>query len=201
MMAEDKTELILASASPRRREIMQYLDRDYIVVPSECDETVAEGLSPEEVVRTLSLRKAEDVYRRVTDGTGRKTVIGSDTVVCVKNVILGKPHDRDDAKRMLRLLSGDTHEVYTGVTVISGLGEADADTGTFSDVTRVTVSEMSDTEIEDYILREQPYDKAGSYAIQGSFALYLESIEGSYHNVVGFPIEKVYHYLKGKGLL
>ena len=184
--------IILGSASPRRREIFSQAGICVEVMVSDCDEnTVAD--KPSDMVLKLASRKAYDVWQKALRlyGPDDLMVIGADTVVAYENEIFGKPVDRDDAVRMLRLLSGHTHQVYTGVSVIT----KDKDIS-FVQKTDVTVYDVSDAEIEAYAESKEPMDKAGAYAIQGGFARYIKEIHGEYNNVVGFPIAAFLHQIK-----
>lgn len=177
--------LILASKSPRRQELLKIISADFVIKTADVDETLPEGVSPKEAVEFLSRIKAEP-FKNETD-----TVIGADTVVAFDNIILGKPKNRDDAKGMLRMLSGREHSVFTGVTIISPKGAK-----TFSCETRVKFFELSDEEIEKYVNTGECADKAGAYGIQGFGSLLVEKIDGDYFNVVGLPISKLYRELK-----
>jgi septum formation protein len=155
------------------------------------------------VVEELSLQKAKEVAERILDGTEPvkdfNVVIGADTVVAADHRILGKPSDREDARRMIEMLQGNVHQVYTGVTLIVKDAEGNIRTATFHERTDVDVCEMTKEEIEAYIDTEEPYDKAGAYGIQGSFGIYIRGIRGCYYNVVGLPISRLYHELKKAG--
>lgn len=180
-------ELILASASPRRKEILEQVGIKFTTIPSTKEEVTTKK-DPEEVVKELALIKAQDV----ADQTGYEGVIlGADTIVVHNNIILGKPKDREDAIGMLRNLQGDTHKVFTGVAIIKQ--------GTiinFAVETKVVVAPMSQKEMEAYADTKEPMDKAGAYGIQGRFAVYIEEIQGDYYNVVGLPIGAIYKELK-----
>ena len=169
--------LILASASPRRREIFKDLGLDFTVVPSNADEKTDEH-EPARVVEALSRGKAEDVFAR-TGGT----VVSADTVVVLDGRIMGKPEDAADAVRMLRALSGRAHEVYTGLCV-----KNEEKTVSRACRTVVRFRSLSDEEIERYVATGEPLDKAGAYGISGLGALLIEGIEGDFWNVVGFPV-------------
>ena len=172
--------LILASASPRRSEIMKLAGYDFKVVPSFADETVIPvPKTPHEFVEKLSRIKAEEVFSRNPDAC----VIGADTVVVLNDNILGKPKDDEDAFLMLKSLSGNTHTVYTGVTLAKGEKIC-----TFSVATKVYFYELSDEEILEYIKSGEPMDKAGAYGIQGGAALFCERLSGDYYNVMGLPV-------------
>lgn len=183
-----KIKIILASASPRRRELLHQVGIWPEIVPSHVEERITKT-QPDQVVMELSAQKAEDV----ASGLERKkdegiVVIGSDTVVAVDGQILGKPHDESDAIRMIELLQGRVHQVYTGVTMIF------TDSGervTFAEKTDVHVYPMNRDQIEGYVATGEPMDKAGAYGIQGYFAAYIEGISGDYNNVVGLPVGRV----------
>lgn len=188
--------IILASQSPRRKELLTLGGYDFEVVVSDCEEVI-NSVVPHEVVCELSSKKAVDVLQKCKDRTDidELIVIGADTVVSIDGSILGKPEDRDDAARMLRKLSGNTHEVYTGVT-FAGSKEGKIRTHTFYECTRVIFYEMSDKEIEDYVCSGDCNDKAGAYGIQSGAARFVKGIEGDYNNVVGLPLSRVYQELK-----
>lgn len=172
--------IILASKSPRRRELMKYITGDFICRAAEVDETLPEGISPADAVIYLSDIKASPFKN------GNDTVIGADTVVAIDGKILGKPENADSAREMLRLLSGKEHSVFTGVTVIKGEKKE-----SFFAETKVKFFELSDEEIERYIETGEPFDKAGAYGIQGFGCLLVEEINGDYFNVVGLPVSKL----------
>lgn len=173
--------IILASASPRRKEILELADLKFDVMPSDAQE-ITTKTAPNEVVMELATLKAKDIYKK---SEKQSMIVGADTVVAYQGQILGKPTDKADAKRMLTMLSGQTHEVYTGVCVIE-----DGKTKTFYEETKVTFYEISDEQIDHYIKTGEPMDKAGSYGIQGKAAVFIKGIEGDYYNVVGFPIAR-----------
>ncbi|WP_248927407.1 Maf family protein [Paenibacillus hamazuiensis] len=173
--------LILASSSPRRQELIKMLNIPFEVVSNDVDESVSDVLSPREVVEELSLRKAREAFKRFSDSEA--IFIGSDTIVAINGEILGKPEDDQDAYRMLKLIQGQTHQVYTGITCISAIK-----TITKSRLTEVKIKPLSDSKILNYINTGEPKDKAGSYAAQGIGATLIESIDGDYFNVVGLPI-------------
>lgn len=173
--------IILASASPRRKEILELDDLKFDVMPSDAQE-ITTKTAPNEVVMELASLKAKDIYKK---SEKQSMIVGADTVVAYQGQILGKPTDKADAKRMLTMLSGQTHEVYTGVCVIE-----DGKTKTFYEETKVTFYEISDEQIDHYIKTGEPMDKAGSYGIQGKAAVFIKGIEGDYYNVVGFPIAR-----------
>lgn len=174
--------LILASGSPRRKELLSKLQIPFKSITSKVDEHFQENLSPENVVVELAHRKAREVFKDYQDAV----VIGSDTVVVHKGRILGKPHNRDDARAMLQQLSGQTHSVFTGVAVLF-----QKQIKTFFEKTDVTFWELSSFEIEEYLNTGEPFDKAGSYGIQGFGSLFVKSIHGDYYSVVGLPISRL----------
>lgn len=183
--------IILASGSPRRRELLSQIDIEYDVVLSNVEEHTEEIL-PDKIVMDLSRQKALEVALRVEEG---KIVLGADTVVAVDDTILGKPVSRDNAFEMIESLSGREHSVYTGVTLVKRNGNSEKIVS-FSEKTDVYVKEMSDDEIWAYIDTTEPMDKAGAYGIQGRFAAFVEKINGDYNNIVGLPISRVYDELK-----
>lgn len=172
--------MILASQSPRRRELLKYITEDFCIRTAAVDETLPDGIAPQDAVLHLSAIKAAP-FAHEDD-----IVIGADTVVAIDGIILGKPQDTDDARRMLQMLSGKTHSVFTGVTVIKN-GTPHA----FFCETRVTFFDLKEAEIERYIQTGEPLDKAGAYGIQGFGALLVERIEGDYFNVVGLPVSRL----------
>ena len=183
--------IILASASPRRREIMQLVDLEFDVIVSDCDENI-EYDGPADMVEKLSYLKAKDVADKLPESE-EHLVIGSDTIVYFKGEVLGKPKDADAAFQMLHSMAGNTHVVYTGVSVI------DTKTGkheTFHEETEVEFYNVSDEEIRDYIATKDPLDKAGSYGVQGQGAFLVKGIKGDYFTVVGLPIAHLIRVLK-----
>jgi septum formation protein len=184
--------LILASASPRRRELLTQAGFSFTVKAADIDESVLPGEDPEAYVTRLAREKAQAVFRlegRVTSDEGRGddvVVLGADTTVVLDGEILGKPVDKADAARMLRALSGRTHRVITGVAVVTGRGVEVA-----AEVTEVRFCELSDTEIAAYVETGEPMDKAGAYGIQGYAARWIPRIDGCYFNVMGLPIARV----------
>lgn len=176
-------EIVLASQSPRRQELLGFLFPRFTVRVSEADETLPEGIAPDEAVRTLALRKA----RAVAPEAPGALVIGADTVVAIDGLILGKPRDAADAAGMLRRLSGRTHQVYTGVALLGGGREE-----CFYECTGVTFAPLTDGEIAWYLSTGEPFDKAGSYGIQGYGARFIERISGDYFTVMGLPLHGIY---------
>ena len=184
--------LILASASPRRREIMDTAGYSYEVIPSNADE-LKDGYSTFELVRLNALAKARDVYLKSDSDS---VVIGADTIVCFDDTILGKPKDERDAFDMLKSLSGKVHYVVTGYAVVGKTGErSDACS------TEVQFKELTDEEINAYIRTKEPMDKAGSYGVQERACLFVESFTGDYFNIIGLPIAKIHPILKDYGIL
>ncbi|MCI9487942.1 MAG: septum formation protein Maf [Lachnospiraceae bacterium] len=181
--------LILASASPRRREILALAGLPFEVRAGSGEEQ-AHGTDPEEIVKELSAGKAAEALEGAEDGD---IVVGADTVVALFGTVFGKPKDEAEACSMLRSLQGRAHQVYTGVSVWKkGSGRI----CTFAEATKVHVLPMSDREIREYVKTGEPMDKAGAYGIQGRFAVYVRGIEGDYQNVVGLPLARLYGYLK-----
>lgn len=184
--------IILASGSPRRREILSQVGIEFTVEPSNKEE-IATSSIPSELVMQLSKGKAEDIAEQKK---GPVMVIGADTVVAVDQMILGKPKNEEDAARMLRMISGREHEVYTGVTVIVKEKDGTIRTNTFYEVAKVSIASLSEEEIASYINSKEPMDKAGSYAIQGRFACFVNGIQGDYYSIVGLPIAHLYQVMK-----
>ena len=183
--------LILASQSPRRAEILQSVGWEFEKKVADIDETEFEGEQPENYVQRLAKEKAAAVAETLESGL----VLGSDTTVVINKQIIGKPADFEDARRMLQMLSGNWHEVLTGVALVK------TDNGNFEtqvayERTRVKFAELSDKEIEFLVQKGEPLDKAGAYAVQAQAALFIERIEGDYWNVVGLPVSLVYRLLE-----
>ena len=188
--------LVLASASPRRLDLLRAAGIDVDVHPADVDESIREAESPREYVCRVALEKATAVRERMPD----RLVLGADTTVVVDDQILGKPVDSDDARRMLALLSGRSHEVMTGVALLGrNGGGAIADTAVVS--TTVEFASLSVAEIDWYVTSNEPVGKAGAYAIQGLGSRFVTRIGGSYSNVVGLPVAVVYEMCKKAGLL
>ena len=178
--------IVLASGSPRRRELLTQAGIEYTVDPADIEEVTTETL-PAKVVEDLSRQKALAVWKK---HQGEK-VLAADTVVAFDDKILGKPADEEDAFRMLTELSGRIHQVYTGVTIVDEAGNVN----TFSECTEVTMYDNSEESIRAYIASKEPMDKAGAYGIQGLGAVLVEKINGDYNNVVGLPLARVYRVL------
>ena len=192
--------LILASASPRRRELLQQAGFSFEVHPAHIPEEPLEGEDPIAYVSRLAREKAQAVFRELTGTNGRLdgqslAVLGADTTVTLDKHILGKPEDAADAARMLRLLSGRTHRVITGVALVTEDGVEVA-----TEATAVRFLALSDEEIAAYVASGEPMDKAGSYAIQGRAARWIPRIEGCYFNVVGLPLALVSRLLESRNL-
>lgn len=184
--------LILASGSQRRRELLTMCGYEYETVVSNADENIAAS-SPDELVKRLALRKARDVFDRVADP--ECVVIGADTVVAFNGRIIGKPKDAGDSFRILSMLSANTHCVYTGVAVVNEKG-AEVEYA----ATNVTFLKLSDDEIRSYIATGDPFDKAGSYGIQGQFGMFVDRVDGNYFNVMGLPLPILYRMLLKAGI-
>jgi septum formation protein len=180
--------LVLASASPRRQELLRAAGIPFEVQPA----NIAEDPLPGEDAKSCAERLAREKAMAIARQRPNDLVLGADTVVVIDKQILGKPNDATDARRMLRLLSGRTHQVITGVCLTSR-----GQTSVMSETTSVEFSELSDTEIVDYVASGEPMDKAGAYAIQGMAARWIPRIEGDYSNVVGLPVALVWRMLRG----
>lgn len=181
--------ILLASQSPRRKELIELLPWTFEICTKEVEEKIDEDLSAELNVQALAEQKAMAVAKQYPESL----VIGADTVVCYEGEIMGKPKDKEDAQRILRRLSGHTHQVYTGVSIICKKMNLSI---TFYEATDVTMQELSDEEIKDYLKTNESHDKAGAYAIQGYGARYISQIRGDYYNVVGLPVHRLYERLK-----
>jgi septum formation protein len=184
--------LILASASPRRRQLLRDAGIPFTVQPADIDETPLAGESPRACAERLAREKAGAVGKNQP----QEFILGADTIVVVDEIILGKPRDAADAARMLRMLSGRQHSVITGVCLIGPLFEVVS-----CETTLVNVSKISDDEIRGYVATGEPMDKAGAYAIQGIASRWISRIEGDYSNVVGLPVARVYEMLKAAGVV
>ena len=217
MQKEQNVRLVLASASPRRRELLSQIGLEFTVMPSTKEEN-AKTTEAGALVQELSRQKAVDIWEQLSGGQGQnpdadqeqiseetqepnlngkrqpELVIGADTVVCCEGKILGKPHSREAAAEMLTALQGRSHEVYTGVTLYS-----QSETVTFFECTQVEFYPMTEVEISEYIDSKEPMDKAGAYGIQGLGARFVKGIRGDYNNVVGLPVGRLYQELKSHG--
>lgn len=218
MQKEQNVRLVLASASPRRRELLSQIGLEFSVMPSTKEEN-AKTTEAGALVQELSRQKAVDIWEQLSGGQGQNPdadqeqiseetqepnlngkrqpellVIGADTVVCCEGKILGKLHSREAAAEMLTALQGRSHEVYTGVTLYS-----QSETVTFFECTQVEFYPMTEVEISEYIDSKEPMDKAGAYGIQGLGARFVKGIRGDYNNVVGLPVGRLYQELKSHG--
>jgi septum formation protein len=193
-ISDEKPLLILASKSPRRRYLLEQAGLKFLVIPSRIDESKIPLCSPETYVRVLSEAKADDISKKYPE----KWVIGADTIVLKNNDILGKPRSKDDARTMLKQLSGQVHQVLTGYAVC-----CKAKNKMFSETikTDVLFKNLTHDEIEWYVHTREPFDKAGSYAIQGLGTFLVKSINGSYTNVVGLPVCEVIEFLIKEGVI
>ena len=188
----EKSKIILASGSPRRKELLLQIGIVPEIIVSHVEEKITSDV-PAEVVMSLAEQKAVDVAKEMPEGT---VILGSDTVVAADGKILGKPKSHEEAYEMIRRLAGRSHQVYTGVCLVKKGPEGEADTVvSFYDETDVNVSPMTEKEIREYADSEEPMDKAGSYAVQGFFARYIDGLKGSYANVMGLPVHLVYQEL------
>ena len=203
--------VILASASPRRKELLSNIYSEFEVIPSTVEENI-EFTNVEDYVKELAYIKAMDVFEMIKSSANANAseenellVIGADTIVYNDGKVLGKPKDEEDAKKMIRSLAGKKHQVYTGVCLISN-GKVDSDEASgmddlvvqkFYSKTDVYVDDITDKEIADYVATGDPLDKAGSYGIQGVFSKHIRKIDGDYFNVVGLPVNEIYRHLDG----
>ena len=185
--------IILASKSPRRKELLNLITKDFIVAESHFDESSIHENDFHKLPAILAYNKANNILNRYTSDD---CIIGSDTIVVINNEILGKPKDKEDAKRMLKLLSNNTHLVITGLSILYKNKIINKSIENF-----VTFKELSDEEIDDYINSNEPFDKAGSYAIQGLGSKFIKSINGDYFSIVGLPVNTLYETLKELNIL
>lgn len=209
-----KKRVILGSASPRRKELLEQIGMEFEIVVSDAEEYY-ESILPEEIVKELAVKKAENVaeelmrredeYKKVTSAGSAEAckrnlqnvlIIGADTIVVRDGEILGKPSDEEAAFHMLKSLQGRMHQVYTGVALLDFDGDGKRYTINHAEETRVYVHEMTDEEIHGYIAVGESMDKAGAYGIQGKFAAYIDRIEGDFYNVVGMPTAYLYQAVK-----
>ena len=202
------SQMILASASPRRKELLEQIGAEFVICPAKGEEVITET-DPSAVVMELSRQTAEEVAYGVLIYNEQHAdlatpqdilVIGADTVVAYENQILGKPKDEEDARRMLTMLSGKTHSVYTGVTFVFIDKEGRTGEHCFFEKTDVCMYPLKEEEIDRYIQSGDPMDKAGSYGIQGRFAIHIKEIRGDYNNVVGLPVARLYQELQKLGV-
>lgn len=191
-----KVNIILASASPRRRELLKQIGIEFEVMAGNAKE-IYSSAEPVEIVKELALLKASDIADRLHVRQGEEyIVLGADTIVVNDDQIMGKPADEEDAFSMISSLSGKKHQVYTGTAFIKITGDGSRSVITHAEKTDVFVRQMSSEEIRAYIATGEPSDKAGAYGIQGRFAAFIDRIEGDYYNVVGLPAAYVYRTLK-----
>ncbi len=185
--------MILASGSPRRKELLRELGVEFEIIKA-VGEEVIHGSEPEEIVKNLAYQKALEVSEKIKDQDA--IILAADTIVTKDGKILGKPRDEEDARAMIQMLSGKCHDVYTGVAILSPQGQL-----SFAEKTQVELYDLTHQEIQDYIATKAPYDKAGGYGIQEIFGKkFIKSISGDYYNVVGLPIARVYQELKHQGI-
>ncbi len=187
--------IILASASPRRKELLEKAGISFSIVPSTEEERITSVL-PQEIVKELSFQKARSVAEKIKEDA---VIIGADTIVAYGEIILGKPLDAEDAVQTLLKLQGNTHQVYTGVTVLERAGDI-WQQFSFAERTDVTFYPVPENEIRDYVKTGEPMDKAGSYGIQGGFGIYVKGICGDYSNVVGLPVAHLIYEAKQHGI-
>ena len=188
---------VLASGSPRRKELLGKVVKDFEIIIPEGEE-ITDSTEPDEIVKELSFQKASEIFHKIL--TGDIVVIGADTVVSYNHKVLGKPSDKKNAREMIEQLQGNTHQVYTGVTLFYRI-DGREECVTFCEETHVDVAKMDDDEIDAYVATDEPDDKAGAYGVQGLFAIYINGIRGDYYNVVGLPISRLYKEMRLKGLL
>lgn len=187
--------IILASGSPRRRELLEQIGITFEIAVSNQEEKYV-STKPYDIVKELAYQKAKNVASEVKQKLNNTMIIGADTIVVQDNEILGKPKDKEDAYRMLSNLQGRVHQVFTGTAILSYDQEGKLTVDTHAVETKVFVHAMNAEEIKDYIDTGEPMDKAGSYGIQGRFAAYIDKIEGDYYNVVGLPVSYIYQQIK-----
>lgn len=194
--------VILASESPRRKEIMEQMGIPFQSMGSSLDEVVEEK-EPAAMVQALAATKAKDIASKIAeekDMAADSIIIGADTMVFFRENVLGKPKDKADAMRMLQMLSGEEHEVYTGVNIIIRPVQGHMESISFAACTKVLMRALTREQIENYVATGEPMDKAGAYAIQGRFGIYISEIHGDYYNIVGFPIAKIHEKLLEHGI-
>lgn len=189
--------IVLASASPRRKELLRQIGLDFTVFPADVDEQI-QWEEPVQAVKELACRKARDAAQKFTQFNQDAWILGADTIVVHKGKILGKPANRQEAISMLSVLQGDTHSVFTGVCALRKERGNDREI-VFAEETKVSIYEMEPWEIEEYADTLEPMDKAGGYGIQGVFAKYIRYIQGDYNNVVGLPVSRIYQEIIRQG--
>jgi septum formation protein len=188
---------ILASGSPRRKELLARTGIEFEVIPSDMDEIITKKV-PSDIVMELAYQKALNIYQKLN--LSDHTVIGSDTIVVYKDEILGKPSDKAEAYDMLSMLADRTHQVYTGVSLLVNIG-GKLTVKTFFEKTDVTLYPISKEDLHAYVESGDPLDKAGAYGIQGDFSIHIKGISGDYNNVVGLPVGRLYQEMKALQLL
>lgn len=181
----NQAKLVLASASPRRQELLRGIGLEFEIIASSLDETFNPEDDPVSVACRLSLAKANDVAKIIQERGENAIVLGADTVVALNNLILGKPESHEDAERMLMLLSGKMHKVFTAVTLVDSLQGRQK---TICEESAVYFRELSAVEARFYALTDEPMDKAGAYALQGAASVFIPRIEGCYTNIIGLPV-------------
>lgn len=179
--------IILASASPRRKELLKNIIKDFTIIPSEIDETTPNNIKPKEVAEYLATKKALDIFKTHPNDI----VIGADTTIVFNDKVYGKPKNKLEAKQMLQEFSNNTHYVVTGVSVVSN-----KHTISFSSINEVKFYKLQESEIEEYLNEDEYKDKAGSYAIQGKAVVFIKEIKGDYNSIVGLPLSQLYRILK-----
>lgn len=193
--------IILASGSPRRKEILEQVGIPFTVRASNKEEVITEN-EPVNIVKSLASMKANDIAEKAKVND---VIIGCDTIVAYNNRIMGKPKNEEDAKCMLQLLQNDVHEVYTGVSIIIKMEAEDGSVCdkeiNFAVETKVYVNAMTEQQIESYVATKEPMDKAGAYAVQGKFAVHIRKLDGDYYNVVGLPVSRLYDVLVDEGVI
>lgn len=189
---------ILASKSPRRKELLATIIKDFEVKESNFDEDSLKYKNPRKLVCELAKGKAKTIFEKET---GERCVIGADSVVVIENKVLGKPKNEEDAKNMLKMLRGRKHKVLTGVCVMSTEDDENAVSVSFVCSTTVLFRYIENEEIDEYVASKEPMDKAGSYAIQGLAGKFVQKVSGSFHNIVGLPTAHLYTVLKNEDLL
>ena len=185
--------IILASASPRRQELLDQMGLDHKIMVSDVDESGFNDLEPSKLVEALASLKAKAVADNLSEEEKDTLIIGADTIVLLEGQILGKPLNEQDAEKMLGMLSGKVHMVYTGVSIVDTM---DGSQETFYQTSKIYMKQMSKEEIKEYVLTKEPLDKAGSYGIQGRGGVFVKKIEGDYFTVMGLPIARLYDALK-----
>ena len=191
-------EIILASKSPRRKELLSTIVNDFKIIESTFDESSIKINNPKKLVKALAQGKCEKVFNKTT---GVRCVIGADSIVVVNNKILGKPKTEEKAKEMLRLISGTKHQVLTGMCIKYTFDNELVSQLSFVCSSTVYFKKLDEKEIEEYVNSKEPLDKAGAYAIQGLAGKFVEKINGSFHNIVGLPVAQLYSVLKQENII